>query len=210
MSFTVMRPLRLIVLVDDEQLFDAVLLQDALGFFERGADGDGDEIVLRHDVADRLIEVALEAQIAVGEDADEALAARHRQAGDPVLVHDVERLADGELGRNRHRIDDHAAFRALHAVDFFGLAIDGHVAVDEADAALAGDGDGQARVGDGVHGGGHDRDIDCDLARKAGARVGLRGQHRGFAGQQQYVVKRQPFGNISVNHCVSYGYFFVP
>src|SRR5579859_4844838 len=36
------------VLVHDEQLLDAVLLQDALGFLERGADGHGHEVVLGH------------------------------------------------------------------------------------------------------------------------------------------------------------------
>ena len=156
--------------------------------------------------ADRLIEVALKAQIAVGEDADQLLAARDGQAGNFVLVHDVERLADGELGRDGDRVDDHAAFRALHAVDFLGLAVDGHVAVNEADAALARDGDGQARVGDGVHGGGHDGNVQRDLARKAGARVGFRRQHRRFPRQKQDVVKRQPLGDGSVNHCFSWSY----
>ena len=42
----------LVVVVDDEELFDAVLVQDLLGFFERGADGDGDEVFLGHHVAD--------------------------------------------------------------------------------------------------------------------------------------------------------------
>ncbi len=77
-------------------------------------------------------------------------------------------------GRDGDGIDDHSAFRALHAVDFFGLALDGHVAVNESDAALARDGDGQARVGDGVHRRGHDGDIQRDLAREARARVRLR------------------------------------
>ena len=68
------------------------LLQDPLGLFKRGADRDGDQIVLGHHLADRLIEIAFEAQVAVGEDAHQLRAARHRQAGDVVLVHDVERL----------------------------------------------------------------------------------------------------------------------
>ena len=42
------------VLIDDEKFFDAMLLQDALGFVERGADGNGDEIVLGHHRADEL------------------------------------------------------------------------------------------------------------------------------------------------------------
>ena len=36
------------VLIDDEKFFDAMFLQDSFGFVERGADGDGDEIVLGH------------------------------------------------------------------------------------------------------------------------------------------------------------------
>jgi hypothetical protein len=64
------------------------------------------------------------------------VAARHRHAGNFVLIHHVERLADRHFRGDRHRIDDHSAFRALHAVHFFGLAVDGHVAVNESDAAL--------------------------------------------------------------------------
>ena len=154
--------------------------------------------------------VALEADVAVCQDAHKARALRHRQAGNPVLGHDFERAMQRGVRRDGHRIDDHAAFRALHAVHLLGLPIDGHVAMDEPDAALARDGDGQARVGDRIHGRSDDGDVDRDLARKAGARVGLSGQHRRFAGQQQHVVKRQPLRNISVNHCVSYGYFAAP
>ena len=46
------------IVVHDEQFFDAMLVQDLLGFFERRADGDGDQIVLRHHVADGQIETA--------------------------------------------------------------------------------------------------------------------------------------------------------
>ena len=63
--------LQLVVVVDDQQLFDAVLVQDELGLFERGADGDGDEVFLGHHVADGNVGARLEAQVAVGEDADE-------------------------------------------------------------------------------------------------------------------------------------------
>ena len=39
------------VLVDDEQFFDAMFLQDFFGVFEGGADGNGDEIVFGHHLA---------------------------------------------------------------------------------------------------------------------------------------------------------------
>jgi hypothetical protein len=56
------------ILVDDEKFFDAVLLQDALGFLERGADGYGDEIFLGHHGPDELGVIFFKAQVAVGED----------------------------------------------------------------------------------------------------------------------------------------------
>src|ERR1700752_2823056 len=45
--------------VEDQKLRDPMLLQDSLGFIERGADRDCDEIVLRHYRTHGLIEVSL-------------------------------------------------------------------------------------------------------------------------------------------------------
>ena len=71
---------------------------------------------------DRPVDVGLEAQVAVGEDADEpsflAAVLGDRHAGDAVLLHQLERFADAVRGGERDRVDDHAALRALHAVDF--------------------------------------------------------------------------------------------
>src|SRR5688572_1146250 len=55
--------------IDHEQLLDAVLVQQLLGALERRPLADGDEL-LGHHRADRLVQVALEADVAVGEDAD--------------------------------------------------------------------------------------------------------------------------------------------
>ena len=41
---------------------------------------------------DRLVEVRLEAQVAIGDDADDALALDDRQSGDPVLLGQREHL----------------------------------------------------------------------------------------------------------------------
>ena len=73
-------------------------------------------------------------------------------AGDLVAPHHIECVGDELVGRDGDRVDDHAALRALHLVDFAGLLLDGEVAVDDADAALLRHGDGQARLGHRVHG----------------------------------------------------------
>ena len=63
--------------VDDRQLLDAMPVQQLLCFAQRRADRRGDEAVGGHQLGDGLREVALEAQVAVREDADEpALGAR--------------------------------------------------------------------------------------------------------------------------------------
>ena len=62
-------------------------LQQALGLFERGSDGDGDQMLFGHHTADGLLEIFLEAQIAIGENAHQLGAARHRQSRNVILVH---------------------------------------------------------------------------------------------------------------------------
>ena len=69
------------------------------GFFERGADGDGDEIFLGHHVVDGNVGAGFEAQVAVGEDADEAFVPGDGNAGDFVAAHDLEGVGDGLVGR---------------------------------------------------------------------------------------------------------------
>ena len=53
------------VLIDDQKLFNTMLLQQPFSFVKRGADGHCDQIVFRHHGADQLIVILLEAQVAV-------------------------------------------------------------------------------------------------------------------------------------------------
>ena len=145
-------PFEIEVLVDDQKFFDAVLLQNFFGFFERGAHGNGDEIFFRHHGVDELRVIFFEAEVAIGENSSEAGTARNGQARDAVLGHDFESLAKSDVWRNGDGVDDHARFGPFHAVDFFALTVDGHVAVNDADAALARDGNGEAGFRDSVHG----------------------------------------------------------
>ena len=172
-----------------------MFLQDAFGFVKSSADGNSDEIVLGHDRADQLRVILLETQIAIGEDASQARTARNRKTGDAVLGHDLKSLTKSDIRRNGNRVDNHAAFGALYAIDFFGLMIDFHVAMDDPDAALAGDGDGQMGLGDSIHRGGSQRNIQRELAGEASASVDIGGQDGRFAGYQQDVVKGEGLGD---------------
>ena len=56
--------------------------------------------------------------------------------------------------------------------------LDGHILMDDADAALPGDGDGHAVLGDGVHGGAHHRDIQLDLLGQLSVQIDVRRMDR--------------------------------
>ncbi len=158
------------------------LWRSCLGLLERGAHGDRDQVLLGHQLADRLVEVLLEAQVAVGEDADQvAVVVGDRHARDLVARHDLERLADALLGPHGDRVDDHAGLAALHLVDLVACASMRQVLVDDADAALLRQGDGQAGLGDGVHRRRDDRDVERDPAAERGAQVDLVGMDLGEA-----------------------------
>ena len=100
-------------LIDDQQLLDLVLVQDFPRRFERRADRHRDEVLFRHHLGNRALYVGLEAEVPIGEDAHQPTlfrtVLRDRHAGDPVLLHQLQRLEDAFARRERHRIHDHPA-----------------------------------------------------------------------------------------------------
>ena len=173
-------------------------VQDVLGLVEGRADRHRDQVLLGHHVGDGLLGVGLEAEVAVGQDADQAafLAAvvGDRHAGNPVVRHQLERLVDAVRRRERDRVDDHAALRALDAVHFGRLVLDREVLVDDAEAALLGHGDGHRRLGDRIHGGAQKRHVERDVAGEPRGHVDLRRQHARIARHQQHVVEGEGGG----------------
>ena len=103
------QPAQATVLVDDRQLLDPVPVEQRLGLAQRRPDGRGDEIACGHQRRDGLGVVALETQVAVREDADEApFAVGDRHTRDVVARHQRERVLDQRVGRERDRLADHA------------------------------------------------------------------------------------------------------
>ena len=97
-SLIVIRPFKIALFVHDGKFFDAVLAQDLLRVFERRADGRGDEVFLGHHVLDGLLEIGLETQIAVGENADELSALGDGHAADAVALHERHGVPDKVCG----------------------------------------------------------------------------------------------------------------
>ena len=55
----------------------------------------------------------------------------------------------------------------LNAPDFLSLLCDRHILVNDADAAFLRQSNGKTRLGNGIHGGRYERDIQWDIARQA-------------------------------------------
>ena len=114
-------------------------------------------------------------------------------AGDAFRSSEVDDLTDRHVGRDGDRIADDAALEFLDARDFGGLPGDGHALVDDADAAFLRHGDGEACLGDGVHGGGHERKIEPDVAREASSQIDFAREDFRVGRDQKNVVERQRF-----------------
>jgi hypothetical protein len=195
------QPLEVAVPVDDQHLLDAVLVELGLGLLQGRPLRDGDQVLLGHQLGDRLVRVRLEAEVAVGEDADQMpFGAGHRHARDLVEGHHVERLADALVGAHGDGIDDHPRLTALDPVHLLGLGLDGEVLVDDADPPLLGQGDGQARLGHRVHGRGEDGDVHLDPAADLGAQIHLVRMDLGETRDQRDVVEREGEARLEVGH----------
>ena len=177
-----------------------MLVEDVLSLLEGSANGDGDEVFLRHHLGNGDVGAGFETEVAVGEDADQLFVARDRDAGDFVAAHDLEGVGDELFGGHGDGIDDHAGLGALDLVDFAGLLLDGQVAMNDTEAALLRHGNGHAGFGDGVHGGGEQRGGEGDPLREPGRRGDLCGSNFAPGGSQEDVVKGQGFGQGLLNH----------
>ena len=178
------------VRVDDRELLDAVLAEDRLRLVERRPDRRGDQVRGGHQRAHRHVGLVAETEVAIREDPDQSpLDVHDRYAGDPVALHQLERLRHARLRAERDRLANHPGLGALHSVDLGHLGLDRQVAVQDTYAALAGQRDRQARLGDGVHGGRDDRDGKRDARRQPRRGRHVRREHVRGGRLQQHVVE---------------------
>ncbi len=195
------QPLEVAGAVDHEDLLDAVLVELGLGLLQGRPLGHGDQVFLGHQLADRLVQLFLETEVAVGEDADQVpFGIGHRHSGDLVAGHHVQSFADALVGPHGDRVDDHSGLTALHPVHFLGLGLDREVLVNDADPAFLGQGDRQPRRGDGVHGRREDGDVQVDSAADLGPEVDLVRVHLGEARKDRDVVEGQSETRRGVDH----------
>ena len=194
------QPLQLILVVHHQQLLHAMLMQDVLGLFQRRSNWHRDQVLLRHHRVDRKVGPRHKPQVAVRQDADQLLVLRHRHTGDLEPPHHLKRRRNRLVRRDRHRVNDHPAFRPLHLVDLTRLLLDAQVAMHHAQTTLLRHGNGKPRLGHSVHRRRHQRRIQRNVLRQLRRRADLRRHNVGVGRDQQNIVKRQGLGNRQINH----------
>ncbi len=178
--------------VDHQQLLDPSLVEDAPGHFLAGAETDSRQILLGHQLADRLLRIFGEANVAIGQDARQlARFLDDRNAADTVGPHQLKRLGQRLVGRHGDRVDDHPALEPFDRTDRRRLLFNIHVAMENADAAKVGHGNRHVRFGHRIHRRRQDRDVERDFAGQKGAGICAARQHARFKRLEQDVVERQ-------------------
>ena len=145
----------------------------------------------RHDLADWRVVTGLEAQVAVGDDADHALALDHGQARDLVRALQLDRVAHRHVLRDRDRVAQHARLVALDLEHLGGLLRGRHVLVHDADAAFLRERNREAGFGDGIHRRRHERDVQCDVPGEFCRQLHVAGKYRRVGGDEQHVIEGQ-------------------
>ena len=157
------------ILIDDEHFLDAMLVQQRQHFGLAGIFTHGHELVFRrHDGGDGCIELRLETQIAIRDDADRFALVDDGHAGNVIGLRQLQDFANCLVRGNGNRVAHDAAFVFLDHRDLFCLVGDTHVLMDNAHAAFLGHRDRQAGFGDGIHGCGQQRNIQLDPPGNAG------------------------------------------
>ena len=120
--FNGQQPMQNAMVIDDQKLFNAVLLKSRLRFIKRGSNRCGHQVA-GHDVVHLLIQILLESKVPVGDDTHQFSFHGDGQAADMLFMHDVERFVEGGIRGDRHRVHNQAALIFLYPTYFHGLSL---------------------------------------------------------------------------------------
>jgi hypothetical protein len=188
----------LIVLVDDNEAFDPVLVQQAAGLFRRGLHFHRDDVA-RHQVRDLLVHVFGKTGVAVRDDTDDlAIVLNHRNARETSALLEFVQLTQCRCGRDGDGVHHDAALVFLDHGNFTGLLLDRQVTVNDANAAGLCHSDGEARLGHCVHGRRDKRNVQRNGFRQEGRDVDVGGKNLARAGLKKHVVKGDRLSDFHV------------
>ena len=169
--------------IHHRQFLDFVFLQNFRGSIQIGRLARGNQSVFGHYFVDPLFHFALETQIAVGNNSHQRVIFRHhRNAANFVLSHHSQRIGNRFFGMNADGIQYHTVFGTFHGAHLLCLIVNGHIFVDNADAAFARNSDSHSGFGNGVHCGRHHGDVERNVSGKARGEIYVAGENFGITG----------------------------
>ena len=178
-------------IVDYHDFFDAMLVQQGLNFIRASAFLHGHQPVLAgHDVLHALVVVGDEAGITAGDNADNLIAFHHRHTGNVIGFGNAQQLGHGGFRAHGDGIFHHAGFVFLYHAHVTRLVGCIHAFMEDTDAPFLRHGDGQAVLGNRIHGCGRQRNIQSNVPSQFRFQGHVLGQHIGMGGNKQNVVKR--------------------
>ena len=189
-----------------------MFVQNRPGICQREPGFAGDHAVARgHDIRYfggwGMIGVA---DIAAGDDAQQMiLCVHHGETADPFGLHDVDQIGEFDIRTDGLGVVDDDIFTAFDFTDHIRLFLNGTVAVNDANAAFPGQGNGKFVFGDGIHGGGDQGNIQGNTLGEAGADIGFSGNDFAELWHHQHIVISESFRNFSMHigsfHLNSFG-----
>ncbi len=187
------QPFEIVVRVHNRQFFNPVLFQNISGLVDRCTGRRGDQVFGRHNLFNRPGKILLKAQIAVSKYTHQTIVHRNRHAGNMITRHQFQGVFNGVLRRKKNRINNNTMLRAFNPVNLSRLLFNRHIFMNNANAALSGNGNRHTRFGNRIHAGAHQRNIQPDMTGKACANIHLVWQHTRFCRYQQHIIKSQAF-----------------
>ena len=112
-----------------------------------------------------------------------------------MLRHQLRRATDGVFGTQRHRIDNHPVFAALHLRNFARLHFGRQIFVDEADAAFLRERNRERALGHRVHRRAHERDSERDTRGESRRGIDEIRREVAVGGNQKDIVERDAVEN---------------
>ena len=185
---------QLVGFVQNQNLFNTVLVQQTLNFVRAGAFLNGNQSVFAsHHGGNRRAQVLFETNVTGGNDTDQLTAINHWHTRNAVQLLQRQNVADGVVAGNSDRVFNNAALEFLDLANFRSLLFCGQVFVDDTQTAFLSDGNGQTCFSNGVHGSGNQRDVELNSTGQTGFQRYLIGQDFGITGDQQHVIKCECF-----------------
>ena len=155
----------------------------------------GYDILLGHHLVNLALHIALEAQVAVGNDTDKhTLVINNGNTANLVLLHKLESITHSVLLLDGYGVVNHTTLGTLNTAHVGSLCRNRHILVDNADTALASQRNSKSSLGYGIHSRRHNGYVQLNITRESTDCRYLTRQNLRIGWYEQHIVKCETCG----------------